>query len=76
MLINGKKAPIVGRICMDQFMVDVSAIDGVDMGTEVVLIGHSGNECITADDMASCIHSIGYEVVCDISNRTKRFYNK
>lgn len=73
-LINGKKAPIVGRICMDQFMVDVSSIDGVEMGTEVVLIGQSGDEIITADDIANCIGSIGYEIVCNISGRSKRFY--
>lgn len=73
-LINGKKAPIVGRVCMDQFMVDVSSIGGVEMGTEVVLIGKSGDEIITADDMANCVGSIGYEIVCDISNRTKRIY--
>lgn len=73
-LINGKKAPIVGRVCMDQFMVDVSSIGGVEMGTEVVLIGKSGDEIITADDMANCVGSIGYEIVCDISNRTKRFF--
>lgn len=73
-LINGKKAPIVGRICMDQFMIDVSDVSDVHMGTEVVLIGKSGKESISADDMAECIGNIGYEVVCDISKRVNRLY--
>lgn len=73
-LINGKRASIVGRICMDQFMVDVSEIDNVHMGTEVILIGKSENERITADDMAKMIGTIGYEVVCAISERVERVY--
>lgn len=73
-LINGKKAPIVGRVCMDQMMVDVSKIDDVKMGTEVVLIGNSGRETITADDLADMYGTIGYEVVCSISKRVDRRY--
>lgn len=73
-LINGKKAPIVGRVCMDQMMVDVSKIDDVMMGTEVVLIGNSGRETITADDLADMYGTIGYEVVCSISKRVDRRY--
>lgn len=73
-LINGKKAPITGRICMDQFMVDVTDIPDVEMGTKVVLIGKSGEEKITADDMADCIGTIGYEIVCNISMRVNRFF--
>ena len=73
-LINGHRAPIVGRVCMDQFMVDVTGIPDVFMGTEVVLIGRSGCEVITADDMAQWVGTIGYEIVCDISNRIERMY--
>lgn len=73
-LINGSRAPIIGRICMDQFMVDVSGIDNVEHGTEVVLIGKSGTELITADDLANIIGTIGYEVVCSISERVERVY--
>lgn len=73
-LIKGYKAPIVGRICMDQFMVDVSDIPDVKMGDEVVLLGRSGNQAITADDMAEIIGTIGYEVVCNISKRVPRVY--
>lgn len=73
-LINGRKAPVVGRVCMDQFMVDITDIQDVTMGSEVVLIGKSGNEVITADDMAQWIGTIGYEVVCGISSRVERTY--
>ena len=71
-LINGKRANIVGRVCMDQMMVDVSAIKGVGIGTEVVLLGQSGSEKITADDLANVYGTIGYEIVCGINKRVKR----
>ena len=73
-LINGRKAPIVGRVCMDQMMVDVSGIENVDIGTEVVLLGQSGDEVITADDLANIYGTIGYEVVCGINKRVRREY--
>lgn len=73
-LINGAKAPIVGRICMDQMMVDITDIPNVQFDTEVVLIGKSGNEEITADDLANLYGTIGYEVVCGISKRVDRIY--
>ncbi len=73
-LINGKRAKITGKICMDQMMVDVTGID-VNCGDEVVLIGRSGDEVITADGMADRINTIGYEVVCNISKRVSRVYN-
>lgn len=73
-LIKGERAPILGRVCMDQLMVDVTDIPGVEMETEVILLGESGNEKITADDMAQMIGTIGYEVVCGISKRVNRVY--
>jgi alanine racemase len=73
-LINGCKAPILGRVCMDQMMVDVTAISDVEYESEVVLLGKSGNEVITADDLANLIGTIGYEIVCGISKRVKRIY--
>ncbi|MBR0228439.1 MAG: alanine racemase [Clostridia bacterium] len=73
-LINGRKAPIVGRVCMDQMMLDVTDIPDVHMGSEVVLIGKSGEETITADDLAHVYGTIGYEVVCGISKRVDRMY--
>ena len=73
-LINGKRAPIVGRVCMDQMMVDVTDILDVEYESEVVLIGKSGKEVITADDLAHLIGTIGYEIVCGISKRVERIY--
>lgn len=71
-MINGKRASIVGRVCMDQMMVDVSDIDGVEVGDEVVLLG----EGLSADDMAALIGTIGYELVCGISKRVARIYKQ
>ena len=73
-MINGMKAPIVGAICMDQTMVDVTNLSDVKMGDEVVLMGKSGNIEYTADDMARDLGTIGYEVICNITKRVQRFY--
>lgn len=73
-LIRGKKAAIVGRVCMDQTMVDVTEIPGVGLGDVVTLIGRDGTESLTADDMAQMLGTIGYEIVCGISKRVERFY--
>lgn len=74
-IINGKKAPIVGRVCMDQMMVDVTEIDDVQIGDEVTLIGgYNSKESITAEDIASMIGTINYEVTCMISKRIPRVY--
>jgi len=73
-LIDGKKAPIAGRVCMDQMMVDVTDIPNVRFESEVVLMGESGDEVITAENLASMIDTIGYEIVCGISKRVDRVY--
>lgn len=73
-MINGKKAPIAGRVCMDQILIDVTDIPDVKMGDKVVLMGVSGALCYTADDMAADLDTIGYEVICDITKRVQRFY--
>ncbi len=73
-LINGKRAPIRGRVCMDQFMVDVTDIDKVNIGDEVVLIGKQGNDELTATEMADLIGTINYEITCDITKRVPRVY--
>ncbi len=75
-LINGKFAPIVGRICMDQFIVDVTDIENVNMNDEVVLLGRQGENEITADDIASVMNTINYEVFCTLSKRVPRQYIK
>ena len=73
-MINGNKAPIVGRVCMDQTLVDVTGIPNVKMGTRVTLIGKSGGLVYTADDMARDLGTIGYEIICNITKRVQRFY--
>lgn len=75
-LIGGRRAKGVGRVCMDQMMVDVTGIEGVSVGDEVTLIGKSGGDIITADDLAEIYGSIGYELVCGISKRVPRVYIK
>jgi alanine racemase len=75
-LIRGKRVPIVGRVCMDQFMVDVSGIEGVKEGEEVVIIGRQGDEEITVEDVASWAQTINYEVVTAIAARVPRVYLK
>lgn len=73
-LINGRKAPIIGRICMDQLMADVTGIPDVHEGSIVTLIGRDGELEITADDLAQLYGTIGYEVICGISKRVPRIY--
>ena len=68
-LIQGKKAPIIGRICMDQLMVDVSEIDNVKCGDEAVMLGDGG---ISADELAALAGTINYEVTCLVSKRVRR----
>ena len=73
-LIRGKKAPILGRICMDQMMVDVTDIPGVRLNDKVVLVGRDGTEEITMEQIAAAADSFNYEFVCGISRRVPRFY--
>ncbi|MBP0977613.1 MAG: alanine racemase [Oscillospiraceae bacterium] len=72
-LLKGKRCPIVGRVCMDQLMIDVTGIDAKP-GDTVTLIGRDGDDIITADELASWYGTIGYEVVCGISKRVPRIY--
>ncbi len=74
MLVGGKKAPIIGRICMDQTMIDISDIDDVKIGDEVLVFGTGESGERTADDLAICADTINYEVVCTISKRVPRFF--
>ncbi len=72
-LIGGERAPVRGVVCMDQVVVDITDIPGVQVGDEVVIIGRQGDQEITADEIAEKIKSINYEVVCKISKRVPRF---
>jgi len=75
-LVRGKRARILGRVCMDQFMVDVTGIEGVCKGDEVTLIGRDGEECITVEELASRSGGFHYEIVCDLGKRVPRVYYK
>jgi len=74
MLVRGQKAPILGRVCMDLIMLDVGKIPGVKPGDEVVIIGRQQGRAISADDLASLIDTINYEIVTSISERVTRIY--
>lgn len=73
-LINGKLAPVVGKICMDQCMVDLTDVEDVKLGDEVILLGEDSNIKIDADDIAELLGTISYEVLCMIKNRVPRVY--
>jgi alanine racemase len=84
-LIKGQRAPIIGRVCMDMFMVDVTDIDSrsfpklresaqVAVGDEVVLIGTQGEETVSADEMAAKLETINYEITCLVGKRVPRVY--
>lgn len=73
-LINGRFYPVVGRVCMDQSMVDLGSETDVRVGDEVVLIGRSGDQEITCDEWAQKLNTITYEITCQISPRVERIY--
>ncbi len=73
-LLRGKRVPIVGTVCMDQLMVDVTALGGVDIGEKAVIIGRQGNEEITIEELAAKTGTINYEIICMLSERLPRRY--
>lgn len=75
-IINGKFAPVVGRICMDQCMIDVTDIGEVKVGDEVILLGEEGNLKFNADDFAEIMGTINYEITCMLKQRIPRVYIK
>ena len=75
-IINGKFANIVGRICMDQCMVDVTDIGDVKIGDEVILLGSEGELKYDADDFAKDLNTINYEIICMLKQRVPRVYTK
>ena len=76
MLINGQKAPVVGRICMDQTMLDVTEIPGVQEGMEVTAFGTDHGASVTVDDLSQMCGVINYEIICGISKRVPQVYLK
>ena len=73
-LIHGQRAAILGRVCMDQFMVDVSEIPDVRIGSLVTLFGRDGNTVLPVEEVADLSGSFNYEFVCDVGKRVPRVY--
>ena len=71
-LIHGKKAPILGRVCMDQFMVDATEIDDVKYADKVTLVGCDGNEKLPVETLSDLSGRFNYEFVCDLGKRIPR----
>jgi alanine racemase len=74
-LIKGQRAPVIGRVCMNLCMADISAIPGVGQGEPVVILGSQGAETITADEIAEWMGTISYEVLCLLGNNNERNLN-
>ena len=74
LLLRGRRCPIVGRVCMDQLMIDLGDMDDVKIGEVVTVIGTDGNESVTADELAALDGTINYEVLCSIGTRVPRIY--
>ena len=75
-LIRGKRAKIIGRVCMDQFMVDVTDIPDVEAGDTATIFGTDGEETISVDEIAKKANTINYEIICNINSRVTRVYMK
>ncbi len=73
-IVGGSYAPIVGRVCMDQFMIDITNIPGVRIEDTVTLIGRDGEAEVTADEVAELCNTINYEIICGIGKRVPRVY--
>jgi alanine racemase len=73
-LVRGRRVPMVGRICMDQLMVDLTEVPEASIGDEVVIIGQQGSEKITVDEVAGLLETINYEVTCILNQRIPRHY--
>lgn len=75
-IINGQYANIVGRVCMDQFMVDVTDVKGVDLNSTVTLVGSDGDACLSMEEVSNSAHSFNYELPCRVARRVPRVYYK
>ncbi len=71
-LIHGKKAPILGRVCMDQFMVDVTEIEETAFGDPVTLVGRNGGACVTVEELSDLAEKLRYEFICNFGKRVPR----
>lgn len=76
MIVKGQYAPVVGRVCMDQLMIDVTDIPDVKMGDEVIVVGTDGDKHVTFDDLAEILGTINYELSCVLTKRVPRVYKE
>lgn len=74
MLVNGHYAPVIGTVCMDQLMLDVSNVPGVKRGDPVVVIGAQGGQCVSTEELAGLLGTINYEITCQLTKRLPRVY--
>jgi alanine racemase len=74
--VEGKRAQIVGRVCMDQFMIDVTGVSGVGVGDTITLLGDGSNGAPTIEEVAKILGTITHEITCSISRRVPRVYIK
>ncbi|WP_448920177.1 alanine racemase [Eubacterium sp.] len=75
-IINGQYAPIVGRVCMDQFMVDVTDVDGAELDSTVTLVGKDGGAELSMEEVSNAAYSFNYELPCRVARRVPRTYYK
>lgn len=75
-IINGQYAPIVGRVCMDQFMVDVTDVDGAELDSTVTLVGKDGDAELSMEEVSNAAYSFNYELPCRVARRVPRTYYK
>ncbi|MFZ5906702.1 MAG: alanine racemase [Nitrospirota bacterium] len=73
-IVNGRRAPVAGRVCMDTTMIDLTGVDGAEEDDEVVILGRQGDETVTADELAEKSGTISYDIVTSLGNRSQRFY--
>jgi alanine racemase len=73
-LVRGRRVPVIGRVCMDWTMIDVTDIDNVAVGDEVVILGSQDGATITVDELAATLGTISYEIFCSWSSRVRREY--
>ena len=73
-LINGKRCLVLGRVTMDQIIVDITGIRGVKLGSAVTILGKQGAETVSAEELADHARTINYEIVCNLGNRLPRVY--
>ena len=74
-LVRGKRAPVVGRVCMDQIMIDITGIDNVEVGDFVVIMGKNGDEVLSAEELGELAGSFNYEIICTFMPRVIRTYS-